>query len=80
MGTFYSPELDVTYMFEHPPEGGLQVRARTMVLPVMSDDADGYWAGPAHVRPFEATGPLSGFLLDLGRVRNLRFERTGGPS
>ena len=75
-GQFYSEELDA--MWTVAVEGGaLVVRRRgagpQRTLPVVPDE---FMSGVATVRFARgADGRVTGFALDLGRVRNLQFER-----
>jgi CubicO group peptidase (beta-lactamase class C family) len=79
-GRYYSEELDATFTLA-VEEGVLTLRRRgagpQRLAPIVSDE---FMAGSATVR-FErdANDEVSGYVMDLGRVRNLRFARSGGP-
>jgi CubicO group peptidase (beta-lactamase class C family) len=75
-GRYYSEELDATFTLA-VEDGVLTVRRRgagpQRLVPVVRDE---FMAGSVTVR-FErvADGAVTGYVMDLGRVRNLRFER-----
>jgi CubicO group peptidase (beta-lactamase class C family) len=75
-GRYYSEELDATFTLA-VEEGALRLRRRgaspQRLVPIVGDE---FMAGSVTVR-FEraADGAVSGYVMDLGRVRNLRFER-----
>jgi CubicO group peptidase (beta-lactamase class C family) len=75
-GRYYSEELDATFTLASE-EGALMLRRRgaspQRLVPIVGDE---FMAGSVTVR-FEraADGAVSGYVMDLGRVRNLRFER-----
>ncbi len=78
-GNFASDELQATYTLE-VVDGTLTARHRgsppMQLRPLTRDE---FSAGPVTVRfTRDATGQISGFVLDQGRIRNLRFERSRG--
>jgi CubicO group peptidase (beta-lactamase class C family) len=75
-GSYYSPELDVVYTVS-AGEGGLTLSVgKQSVRRLVPDGADVLRAGNRSVR-FQRGDDrgITGFLLDAGRVRNLRFEK-----
>jgi CubicO group peptidase (beta-lactamase class C family) len=74
VGTFYSAELDVEYAIA-PHAGGLRltVGPRTVGLRAVSDTTLNAAGGFVTLRL--PRGRVDRFLLDAGRVKNLRFER-----
>jgi hypothetical protein len=75
-GEFFSPELDVTYTLQME-EGDLAVSVRPPDLLTLTPvEKDVFRASGVTFR-FErnAAGEVTGFQLDAGRVRNLRFQR-----
>jgi CubicO group peptidase (beta-lactamase class C family) len=76
-GSYHSEELDVVYELE--VEDGRLVLARPASLAgdLEPREADRF-AAPRFTLRFlrDDAGRVSGFLLDAGRVRNLRFSRT----
>ena len=75
-GRFYSEELDATFTLA-VEDGALTLRrrgARTQrLVPVVADE---FMAGSMTVRITRGPdGAVAGYLLDIGRVRNLLFER-----
>jgi CubicO group peptidase (beta-lactamase class C family) len=79
-GRYYSEELDATFTLA-VEDGVLTVRRRgagpQRLAPIVRDE---FMAGSATMR-FERgeDGEVSGYVMDLGRVRNLRFARSGNP-
>jgi CubicO group peptidase (beta-lactamase class C family) len=78
-GTYHSEELQTSYrIVAH--EGTLTLQRRGMpaqpLQPVASDE---FAAGSMALRFTRgADGAVTGYLLDLERIRDLRFHRTGG--
>jgi hypothetical protein len=75
-GPFYSEELDATYTLA-VEKGALMLRRPAAppqpLVPVARDE---FMAGPAMVTFARgADGRVTGYVLDIGRVRNLRFDR-----
>lgn len=75
-GRFYSEELDATFTLEIE-DGALTLHRRgarpQRLTPVVPDE---FMAGPMTVRFTRAAdGQPAGYLLDIGRVRGLVFER-----
>ncbi|MDH5588880.1 MAG: beta-lactamase family protein [Gemmatimonadota bacterium] len=78
VGSYYGEELDVTYHVTLDP-GGVAVRAgptRWTLSPVPGVDAVASDAGIRLRFVRDASGAVTGFLVDAGRVQNLRFVRT----
>ena len=76
-GDFYSDELDFFYSFQ-VREGGLQLelRGNRMELVPYSGDRFG-WGRRELTFLRNDNGGVSGFTLDAGNVRNLKFRRVG---
>lgn len=76
-GTYFSEELQATFRFT-VEEGALTMHRRsaepTPLRPLARDE---FTAGPSLRFVRDASGAVTGFTLDAGRVRNLRFVRTG---
>ena len=79
VGHFYSPELDATC------EVRLESGALQLVPPGSGEPVElsplergSFHGGGMRLRFQDGDGKAGGFLLDLGRVRGLVFERTGG--
>jgi CubicO group peptidase (beta-lactamase class C family) len=74
-GSYYSPELDVTWTVASK-DGKLVIKRRrfndTTLEPIFEDA----FQGPGLIRfTRNSSGKVSGLLLGGGRVRNLRFEK-----
>jgi CubicO group peptidase (beta-lactamase class C family) len=76
IGDYYSEELDVVYTVRRA-EGGLEVSvAGKESLPLRAREADVLRAQFLTLRfDRDASGAVTGFQLDAGRVKNLRFSR-----
>lgn len=78
-GAFFSEELQATYTLS-VVDGALTLRRPTWepaaLRPLVRDEFSVSGATLRFVR--DGAGAVSGFMLDAGRVRNLRFVRTGG--
>lgn len=77
VGTFYSTELDVSYVLRSDAEDG---RLRLgfgpdFDAPVELVEPDLLRAGPLQLRIVREGGRVVGFDVDAGRVQNLRFNR-----
>jgi CubicO group peptidase (beta-lactamase class C family) len=74
-GRYYSEELDTTYTLQ-VEEGTLALAARRLNGTLVPSARDEFTLGSKVLR-FErdAQGRPSGFRVDAGRIRNLRFER-----
>lgn len=74
-GAYFSEELQTTYRLA-VENGALTVHRRggepTALRPLVRDE---FSAGPTLRFVRDASGAVTGFLLDAGRVRNLRFVR-----
>jgi hypothetical protein len=74
-GRYFSEELQTTYRFA-VENGALVVHRRgaepTPLHPLVRDE---FTAGPTVRFIRDASGAVTGFALDAGRVRNLRFTR-----
>lgn len=75
-GSYYSPELDVTYNFEIDQNVlKLKIEDSHEVMDCTISDGDQFSTGLGLVRFQRKNGTISGFELDSGRVKNLKFER-----
>jgi CubicO group peptidase (beta-lactamase class C family) len=74
-GSYYSHELDVTYLLS-ADEGRLTVVVSRMPARSIQPIAMDVFAAGGRTYRFQrgADGSVAGFILDAGRVRNLRFE------
>ena len=74
-GRYYSEELDATWTLT-VENGALVIHRRgappQSTMPVVGDE---FMAGGLTLRFVRADGRVQGLVLDLGRVRDLRFER-----
>jgi CubicO group peptidase (beta-lactamase class C family) len=77
-GRFHSDELQATYALS-AAGGTLTVHRRgDDPQPLRPVGPDTFRTGPATLRfTRDPAGEVTGFLLDLGRIRNLRFEKVG---
>ena len=78
-GSFYSPELDVTYHILLAGADGLTLRAGRWDPVAMLEADDGVLHGEGLTFRFSdlAESRFRSFMLDAGRVKNLRFTRVG---
>lgn len=76
-GSFYSPELDATYHIRVAGAEGLTLRAGRWDPVTLLEADDGALRGQGLAFRFAdfADGRFRSFMLDAGRVRNLRFTR-----
>jgi hypothetical protein len=75
-GDFYSEELDVTYQLRVEGDTLRLFLGNWLDSPLVPSQPDVFRAGVLTFRfTGEAPKGASGFVLDAGRVRNLRFER-----
>ena len=76
-GSFYSPELDATYHIRVVGAEGLTLRAGKWDPVTLLEADDGALRGQGLAFRFAdfADGRFRSFMLDAGRVRNLRFTR-----
>jgi CubicO group peptidase (beta-lactamase class C family) len=75
-GTFHSAELDARFQLVAQDGGVVLLRPPGLRQPLLAVGADELTAGGARLRlQRDASGVVSAFLLDVGRVRNLRFTR-----
>ncbi len=76
-GSFYSPELDATYHIRVAGAEGLTLRAGRWDPVTLLEVDDGALRGQGLAFRFAdfADGRFRSFMLDAGRVRNLRFTR-----
>ncbi len=75
-GNFRSQELDVVYRLEVEDGRLVLTRPASLARPLVAQKTDRFEAGPYTFRfQRDDGGGVSGFLLDAGRVRNLRFQR-----
>ncbi len=78
-GDYYSEELDVTYRLRVEGDTLRLFLGNWLDSPLVPSEPGVFRAGVLTFRfTREARERLSGFLLDAGRVRNLRFERAKG--
>jgi CubicO group peptidase (beta-lactamase class C family) len=78
-GAYHSRELDVTYRLEAEADRIIlsPERRPDMRLTLRPLSADEFAAGAQRLRVVrDETGAATAFVLDLGRIRNFRFERT----
>jgi CubicO group peptidase (beta-lactamase class C family) len=74
-GHYYSKELDVTYIFELD-KGVLKSRIENKETTECTfDDLDHFLLAQGLARFKRVSGVVSGFELDSGRVKNLKFEK-----
>ncbi len=75
-GDYFSDELRATYRIA-VKDGGLYFTHRNALTAALEPtERDAFRSGPATLRfEHDPGGRISGFLLDAGRVRNLRFVR-----
>lgn len=75
IGDFYSEELDVTYIFDLE-NGILKSRIENKeTMECTIADLDQFLLNQSLVRFQRTNGVVSGFELDSGRVKNLKFEK-----
>ncbi|MEZ4455057.1 MAG: serine hydrolase domain-containing protein [Gemmatimonadales bacterium] len=76
-GTYYSPELDVTYRVAASDSGLTVAVGPNEPRPLRAAGTDRFTGGSGLEFQWTRQGSnrLTGFLLSAGRVRNLRFER-----
>ncbi|MCG6956938.1 MAG: hypothetical protein LJF04_13190, partial [Gemmatimonadetes bacterium] len=75
VGTYYSDELDVSYAIAQG-DNGLDLTIGALGTIHLRPTSEGDFAGNALVLHFQrADGRATGFVLQAGRVRNLRFVR-----
>jgi CubicO group peptidase (beta-lactamase class C family) len=75
VGNYYSKELDVTYIFELE-DGVLKSRIEHKETAECTlDDLDQFALAQGLARFQRTNGLVSGFELDSGRVKNLKFEK-----
>jgi hypothetical protein len=75
VGDFYSKELDVTYFF-FMEDKKLKVKIRNLTpIDLTVSDLDVFYCQGSLVRFKREKDSISGFELDAGRVKNLRFVK-----
>jgi CubicO group peptidase (beta-lactamase class C family) len=75
-GRYYSVELDVTYVLEAAADGLRLSRRANSPRPLLPVGSDRFRAGLLSFTFQRAPdGRVTGFSIDAGRVRNIRFER-----
>ena len=75
-GTYYSPELETTYTLS-VVNGRLVVqRRRAARIELTPTTTDSFVARGVQFRFTRETGRITGFAVDAGRTRNLRFDKT----
>ena len=89
-GSFYSPELDVTYHIVEADDAGLSLRAGKWLPVTLSQVEDGVLRGEGGLTfrfsgsgagagpgagSVSAGGAFQSMMVDAGRVKNLRFTR-----
>jgi len=76
IGSFFSKELDVTYIFEVENEVlKVSIRAKQGTMDCTIHEIDQFTMEFGLVRFQRKNGSISGFELDSGRVKNLSFEK-----
>jgi len=78
-GSYYSDELDATYVFE-VEQGSLYLRSRGNPKTALQPTSrDGFIAGGTQFEfSRDARDRIGGFAVQAGRIRNVRFERIVG--
>jgi len=80
-GDFRSEELDVIYRISADDDGRLVLRVSSRSIPLLKHP-EGFSGEGVTLRPLvpgnDRNGPIQAFLVDAGRVRNLRFVRIPG--
>jgi len=75
-GSFYSKELDATYNFEVKNEVlKVHIQDKTTWVDCTITQPDQFMIGYGLVRFQRTKGQISGFELDSGRVKNLKFHK-----
>ncbi|MCI0437153.1 MAG: beta-lactamase family protein [Gemmatimonadetes bacterium] len=75
-GEFSSEELDVTYRIERVDQGLVLERRMHGAQPLQPLGDDAFRAADVRLRfARDAAGRITGFSVDAGRVRNIRFDR-----
>lgn len=75
IGVYYSQELEVEYSISMG-ESGLQVSINEMeAMEITPDSIDRFYGDGGVLHFLREKGTISGFKLDAGRVKNLRFEK-----
>ena len=76
LGSYYSKELDVTYNFEIENEILIvRIENTQSSIECTISDLDQFSAELGLVRFQRKDGQISGFELDSGRVKNLKFKK-----
>jgi CubicO group peptidase (beta-lactamase class C family) len=78
-GAYYSAELQATFAIEPAGSGLLLHRPGAQPQRLGPTLRDEFTAGALIVRFRRDAGRVDGFLLDLGRIRDLEFTRTPAP-
>jgi CubicO group peptidase (beta-lactamase class C family) len=73
-GSYYSPELETTYMVS-VADGRLTVQRRRLRLALTPTTTDAFQARGVQFRFTREKGRVTGFAVDAGRTRNLRFDK-----
>ena len=74
-GEYFSPELETTYRLAVRDGKLLVHRRRGEPVTLEPDTVDGFRFGGTRLRFSRERGRVTGFLVDAGRTRNLRFAR-----
>jgi len=75
-GTYYSPELETTYMLRVENGKLLLVRRREAPVQLTPISADSFRARGLQFSFTREKGKPNAFTVDAGRTKNLRFDRT----
>jgi hypothetical protein len=73
-GTYFSPELETTYSLT-VENGRLVLQRRRARIALMPTTTDAFSARGVQFRFTRENGRVTGFAVDAGRTRNLRFDR-----
>lgn len=78
IGTYFSKEMDVTYIFKLV-DGNLKasIANKAVIAECTIYEIDKFVTQLGLVRFQRTAGVVSGFELDAGRVKNLKFEKNG---
>ena len=75
VGTFYSEELDTVYRIEADGDSLVMRVGNFVDGSLLVEEEDVLRRGGLTLRFLREEGAMTGFLLDAGRVKNLRFVR-----
>ncbi|WP_170064410.1 serine hydrolase domain-containing protein [Polaribacter glomeratus] len=76
IGSYFSKELNVTYNFELENEIlSIRIEDKTSTIKCIISDLDQFSTQLGLLRFYSKKGLISGFELDSGRVKNLKFQK-----